>query len=279
MTEAEKRELEALKAKSDLTEDEKARLAALEAKAKEGEGDDESFSKAYVEQLRKENAKYRTRAKEADEKLAGYDGIDPAKYREMEDAAKKAEEGKLKSEGEWDKLRQNMVTAHEGELRKKDDVITQQDNKIKQLEAEIGKTILSHEIAVEASVAEAINPKLVEMVVEQKTKIEVDENGNRVITVLDTEGNPAIDLKTGKPQTIAGLLKEMKGSTEYAHLFKGGSTGAGSGTESFGGKSIKNPWKADSRNLTLQGQIVSENPDQARRLISEAGLDPKKYQL
>jgi len=281
LTEAEKRELEALRAKTDLTETEKTRLGELEAKAKaENDGDDDkTFSKAYVESLRAENAKYRTRAKDADEKLAKYDGVDPEKYRELETTAKAAEQAKLEGKGEWEKLKENMVQSHQVDLKKKDDEITALKGEKQKLELEIGKTIRKHTVAVEASIAEAINPNVVEMIVEARTQIETSDTGARNVIVLDADGSPAIDLKTGKPLTVAGLLKEMKTSQEYAHLFKGGSSGAGSGTENFGGTSIKNPWKADSSNLTLQGQVIRENPDMARRLIQEAGKDPKVYGL
>ena len=273
----EKKELEALKAKTDLTEAEKKRMADLDAKAKET--NDETFSKDYVETLRKENAKYRIRAKEADEKLASYDGIDPDEYKKLKDAAAKAEQDKLKSEGAWDKLREKLVADHNAEMTKKDAEVVALKANNEKLEADIGRTIRSHEVAVEASIAEAINPKLVELVVESKTKVEVDKDGKRTITVLDTDGAPSIDAKTGKPKTIAQLLQDMKTSVEYAHLFKGGNDGAGSRTDNFDGKSVKNPWKADSLNLTLQGQIIKANPEMARRMIKEVGKNPQDYGL
>jgi hypothetical protein len=275
MTEAERKELEALKGKSDLTDDEKARLAALEAKAKEGE----TFSKEYVESLRKENAKYRTRAKEVSDKLKAFEGIDPDKYKELETASEKAEKERLEKAGEWDKLRDKLVADHQAELAKKDEVIANQQKDIAKLEGEIGKTVRSHQVSTEAMVAEAINPGVVEMIVETKTEIKTTDDGKRVIVVLDAEGNPDIDPKTGKPKTVAQLLQDMKTSKEYAHLFKGGSGGAGSGTENFAGKSIKNPWSAEHSNLTLQGQIIRHDPDQARRMIKEAGKEPATYGL
>lgn len=280
LTEAEKKELEALKAKADLTADEKTRLAALEAKSAEGaEGGEETFSKAYVEALRKESAKYRIRAKELDEKLAALDGVDKAKYDELMAAQAKAEQDKLEGRGEWDKLRAQLIEAHAGELSKKDKEIAELKSTINKLENDLGATIRSHEVSVQASIAKAINPSLVDMVVQSKTKIETGEDGRRVVRVLDTDGAISIDPKTGKPKTVAQLLQDLKSSTEYAHLFEGGYKGAGSGTETFNGKSIKNPWKADSSNLTLQGQIIRDNPDTAKRLITEAGKDPATYGL
>lgn len=278
LTEAEKKELDALKAKTDPTDAEKTRIATLEAKEKEDDGD-QTFSKDYVESLRKENAKYRTRAKEAEEARAKFDGVDPEKYREYQAAVEAAEQDKLKSAGEWDKLRAKLVDMHTAELAKKDEAITAMQAQITQLESDLGRTVRSHEVGVEASIAEAINPKLVEMVVESQTKVEKTEDGKRKIVVLDADGQPAIDIKTGKPKTVAQLLQEMKTSSEYAHLFKGGRVGAGSGTDNFGSKSMNNPWKPEFVNLMLQGQLIKDNPDAARRYIIEAGKAPAVYGL
>ena len=55
-------------------------------------------------------------------------------------------------------------------------------------------------------------------------------------------------------------------------------SGSGSGrqpatkTNSFQGKTIANPWKKDTFNLTLQGQILTGDPELAKRLKKEAGI-------
>jgi hypothetical protein len=72
--------------------------------------------------------------------------------------------------------------------------------------------------------------------------------------------------------TIAQLLNEMKQSEQFAHEFAGASVGANSGTIAFNGANVKNPWKKETHNLTLQGKIVQENPTLAKRLKAEAGV-------
>ena len=68
MTDAEKKELEALKVKADKSDEENKPLEALEAKDKSDDdgAKEKTYSESYVKSLRTENAKYRTRAKEAD---------------------------------------------------------------------------------------------------------------------------------------------------------------------------------------------------------------------
>lgn len=41
----------------------------------------------------------------------------------------------------------------------------------------------------------------------------------------------------------------------------------------------KNPFKKDQENATLQSQIIKQDPDLAKRLMREAGVDPKEYQM
>lgn len=270
MTDAEKRELEALRAKKqeELTDAEKARLEALEKKA-EGEGD-KSYSESYVKQLRQESAKYRTRAKEVEELLAKFDGIDPEEFHKIKESQKKAEKDKLEKKGEWDKLRDQLIEEHKKEGDKWAKEKAEQEAKYAQLESELNDIVLAHEIGVAATVAKAINPKLVEMVAKSLTKVTKMENGQRVVRVLDGSGNERVDLKTGKLMEIPQLLQEMKESEGYAHLFAGGKAGAGSNTTFFDGKKIKNPWAKDSFNLTEQGRIYKENPQMAERLKAEA---------
>jgi hypothetical protein len=120
MTDEEKKELEALRAKAekDLTDDEKAKLEALvkmeKAEAAKTKGDDKTYSESYVKSLREENAKYRTKARDAEKKLGTFDNIDPEEYQRLKDLEKEAQDNKLKAEGEWDTLRQQLIDDHGG---------------------------------------------------------------------------------------------------------------------------------------------------------------------
>lgn len=268
LTEQERKELEALKAKEDLTADEKARLDALLLKEK-GEG--KTFSEDYVKGLRAESAKYRTKVRELEEKMAKFDEIDPDEYRQLKQSQKEAENKKLEEKGEFEKLKGQMVESHQKELDKLQGEIENLKQQIAGSEGELNTTILQHEIAVAAATAKAINPKLVEMVAMQQMKVEKGEDGRRVIKVLDADGNRRMDVKTGEPLTITQVIEEMKMTPDYAHLFAGGKAGGGSSTTLFDGKRIDNPWKQDSFNLTLQGKIMKDDPDMAARLKAEAG--------
>lgn len=271
LTDQEKKELEALRAKADKSDEENARLEALMQKEKAEANDDEkTYSEDYVKRLREENAKYRTKARDAESKLAKLENIDPDEYARLKELEKQKEQDKLKAEGEWDKLREQLVSEHAIELGKKDADIQTLKAQIESLNKEFEKTILSHEIAVQATVAKAINPQLVEMVALTQCRVDLTDDEKRVIRVLDAAGNERMDLKTGKPFSIAQLMGEMRESEATAHLFYGANTGANSNTVRFDGKSVANPWKKESLNLTLQGRILKENPALAARLKEEA---------
>lgn len=276
MTAEEKARLVALRAKGAvLTDEEKAELEALavkEAAEKKAE-EDKTYGEAYVKELRNEAAKYRTKMKEFEAKLASFDGVDPEEHRRLKEAQEALEHERLTKAGDFEKIRQKLVDEHTKELGKEKEKMTGLELEINRLKNELQQTIIRNEIANAASVAKALNPRLVELAVAPFVKVEEVDGVGKVIKVVEADGTPRQNLKTGKPLSIIELMEEMKQSEEYAMLFSGGTSGASSNTtHSFNNTSIKNPWKKESFNLTLQGQIVKTSPELAARLKAEAGV-------
>ena len=75
--------------------------------------------------------------------------------------------------------------------------------------------------------------------------------------------------KEGKPVGVEDVLKPLRESSP--HLFK---TLPGTGYKPNGGGTppAKNPFAKDSFNLTEQGRLLRENPEQAKALASAAGI-------
>lgn len=75
--------------------------------------------------------------------------------------------------------------------------------------------------------------------------------------------------KEGKPVGVDDILKPMREASP--HLFQ-----AGQGAEyhpAGGGKPpVKNPFAKDSFNLTEQGRLIKENPEQAKQMAAAAGV-------
>ena len=75
--------------------------------------------------------------------------------------------------------------------------------------------------------------------------------------------------KEGEPVGIAEAVKPYKADSSMAHLFKqaGGYNPAAGGTPAG-----VNPFAKESWNMTEQGKLLRENPEQARQLASAAGF-------
>lgn len=244
-----------------------------------GDGDSKMFPETVVKSLRQENATWRQKVKKLKDDMEAMQAkvaqVDVDEYYKMLEKQKELEKHELEKKGEFDKLREQLVKEHEKELKTRETEVADLSSKYAKLEAELSTTILSHHISMEASVAKCLNPKLVELTLGQEAQVVVDENtGQRTIKLLDEYGEPRVDPKTGKPFTIKQRIAEMKETPEYAMLFEGGKPGGGSRT--INGVSIKgNPFdkKSPHFNLTEQGRLYRDNPDLARRLAGEVGIN------
>lgn len=74
--------------------------------------------------------------------------------------------------------------------------------------------------------------------------------------------------KDGKPIGVDDVLKPMREASP--HLFK--SEGGGYNPARGGNPPAKNPFAKDTWNMTEQGKLFRENPEQARQLAAAAGV-------
>lgn len=106
--------------------------------------------------------------------------------------------------------------------------------------------------------AGASSPALVAELVGQKMTTTEGPNGE-LITVMEVF-NP----RTGKEYTIPEYISHLKGDGSFTCLFDGKAQPTATGGNA------PNPWKKETRNLTIQGQITRQNPALADRLRAEA---------
>lgn len=192
------------------------------------------------------------------------DDFDPEEYKALKSAAAKAEEERLRKEGDFDKWRQQMQDERDRLLG---EAQAERDKAFSQRDSYVQRTEVIANIAKADGIADLLEPHVM-----AQTKVFVTDNGP-VVKVVDKEGHPRINGQTGKELTLADLLSEMKESDVFAPAFRGSrATGGGANGSAGNGGASKtvNPWKADSRNLTMQGQILRENPELAARLKAEA---------
>lgn len=266
MTEEEKKALEAQKEKERL----EAEAAAAKKKDDEG-GSDKTYTEDYVKGIRGEAAKYRTKLRELEERLGKLDSVDVEEYKRLKDEQAAAERKKLEEKGEFDKIKDQLTQGHSKELGKKDTEIAGLKARIATLEVELHNTILDNSITVEAAAAKCLNPTLLTLWLKNEAKVETTEEGRKIIKLVDSTGSAKYNSK-GDPMSVKDRIAEMKQDEAFAMLFEGGIQGAGSGTKNGSGGRLKNPWKAETFNLTEQGKLVKDNPDLAKRLAAEAGV-------
>jgi len=186
------------------------------------------------------------------ERLKKFEGIDPDKIQDVIAKAQKAEEDRMKSAGEWEKLDEQRKIAHQKEI----DKLTKQIEDLKKandnflVETSIGAAIREAKIAPHAV-------DLVSAYVGQKIAI-VDVDGKRQVRVGDDD--------------VSNFLKKFVESDDGKHYTladtnTGGNASGGGGFKNAG----SNPWAKDSFNVTEQMKIKREKPDLAKRLQAQAG--------
>jgi len=215
-----------------LTDDEKAFLA-----------DSGNLQKALDESAANARRKAEERAQAAEDAKTAAE----AKVRELEEAATqvadkdKPELDRLKAENERLKVKIADMEAS-AETMKADTVKLTRDAKVNAL-------VAKHKI----------------------TFLEKGVDGEAMLSVFKskfTELNPE-DLDDDKITTPIVESFRVANEAVLADLSGHGSGGDPNRRLTFKGVTVKNPWKKESFNLTLQGQITKEDPELAKKLKAE----------
>lgn len=164
-------------------------------------------------------------AKAAAEKaLKGFEGIDPAKAREMLSAQQKAEEDKAKAQGDWENWKAQMQQQHLAEKQAL-------EQKLSQAEREYETEFVDAKLIAEIANAKG-RARLLKNHVGAKSVV---EDGKRVIRIYDEAGQLRYG-KSGAPLTVAERLEEMKRDPEFMVAFEGsGAAGSGALSNTNGG--------------------------------------------
>lgn len=191
----------------------------------------------------------------AQEKMNQQHMIPKHRFDEVNEAKKQLEEQLAERDKQLSELKK--AVGDNEELKKQIEQL-QQENKIKEQEYQARIRDLSITTAIKLAVAgEAHDPDLVATLLD-KSKIEVDEEGN-IKGGLDDQLKALREAKS--------FLFVQKEQTSPQPQFKGISPAEGR-EPSPGG--IKNPWSKEHFNLTEQARILKENPELAKQLQSQA---------
>lgn len=167
--------------------------------------------------------KERRDRKKHERSLKKYEGIDPEKWQELQEAEEAKEREAAKAAGDFDKREAQILEKHAKALKAKD--------------GEIGaalKAVERHLVDAEATkaiVAAKGSPRLLLQEVKRQVRVVKTDDGEFTVKVVDKDGNERIGaISDGKanPMTITELVTELKGDDELAAAFAGsGATGSG----------------------------------------------------
>lgn len=178
--------------------------------------------------LAKERKAHEEKAKQA----AKYQslGKSPEEIEALLDAQAKTEEEKATKAGEWDKLRAQMNSKHETELKAK-------DSQVSGMKSALERHLIGAQATAAIAAAKGV-PDLLLPHVQKHVRV-VDTDGDYAVTVVDARGDPRVNGK-GEPLTISDLVAEMKSSDIYGRAFDGsGQSGSGKVPANGGGGGSK----------------------------------------
>jgi hypothetical protein len=178
--------------------------------------EDTAGLKSALNKTRDEKRELARKLKSTAEKFAG---IDLDEFEKLKGQETDAATAKLEAAGEWDKIKDQMITAN-------DEVVAGKNKEIARLTGQLER------VQVDSKVVEAIskaggNVELLKPHVRQRLQLNTDDFST---TVLDSDmKTPKVD-GDGNPVTIDDLISEMRKSETYAGAFKA-SDQSGSGSE------------------------------------------------
>jgi len=190
------------------------------------------FALENVKGLKTALSSERTSRETLERQVAAFKDIDPDKAR---DAIKKV--GEMKDWKPDDKVREQMeaiktqlLEKHKGEIADKDSTVA---SLTKQLEKNMITATATQAIAGLRGSTELLLPH-----VERSTRMRQTDDGQFVVEVVGSDGNPRISPASGStaPMTIDELVAEMKNNDTFAPAFAGsGASGSGSSGSGDGG--------------------------------------------
>lgn len=185
--------------------------------------------------------KEREAAKSAAQQVKAWSalGKSPEEIQALVEAQAKAEHENLTKNGEWDKLRDQMVNQHKVELSKKDEAIQAR-------ESALARHLI--DAAAVTAVAELKgSAALLLPHIRSAVKV-VEEDGEYVVRVVDKNG-PRVNGK-GEFLTIKDLVGEMRQSDEFGRAFDATGTTGGGAQGGGGGGGSKTITEAALNQLT-----------------------------
>jgi hypothetical protein len=198
--------------------------------------DVEDAESIYAASLKRSQREILDDLKKAQAKLKAYDGIDPAEYAKLKQAADEATAAAAKASGNWEAREKQLVEQYTKEIKKSQDEAASLRGTVEELVVENELRRELEQVAVDVDLALPHVRRHVRPMLDEAT-------GRYVARVVDEKGQVRIADVKGTPMTIALRVKEWSEEPKNAPLVKGtgasGSGGRGSGTPPGGKKTIR----------------------------------------
>jgi hypothetical protein len=238
---------------------------------------EEAVEKSKLDEFRNTNV---TLLKERDELKQRFEGIDPDEVRKLADEKRKLEEEKLLSGGQ---------TPHPGPLPSAE---REKIEKVVEARVKALKSDLDKQLSAATSERDTLNARLTAIQIDQAVVTEATKRGlrasaipditsrarntfrlvNGVPEALEADGHTARVGKDGvTPLTLAEWIDTQV--SEAPHLFESNAGGGAAGNAPGGAggqRSVKNPFRKESWNLTEQMRLQKSDPGLAARLKAAA---------
>jgi len=194
------------------------------------------------------------------ESLGGLDAVKALKA-QADEAASKAEQERLAALAKDGKLAD--IEAHYQKL------LAEKDQKLSSFQ----QSLVNKE--VDARLAKAIkdeggNAALLAGILRSRVEATMGADGEISITVKGAAGQTLGE--DGKPLTLKALVAEAKANADYAGAFAAHQASGGGTRKTTATSTASNPFAQNTQSLTEQMRLIRTQPELARTLAAEAGV-------
>lgn len=201
-----------------------------------------------------------TEAKKLRQKLEQLGDIDPDEYRTLKEQRQEAEAAKLKKEGDFEALKDQLKSKYQKELEARDSDLGRTRSALQKHLIE-GTAIAA--IAKEKGSAKLLLPHVV-----SRARM-VEEDGEYRVEVLGANGEPMFNAE-GERASIEDVVRELKASEDFLGAFEAtGRAGSGAqGSQRYSGGSLTLE-KFDAMPTEEQASLYHENPELYRNMMRQ----------
>jgi hypothetical protein len=200
-----------------------------------------------IQGLKSALQKEKAEALELKQKLEGLSKNELAELKKLKKVAEDAERERLERDGNWEAVKSQILKKHQEEMEA---VTSRMSGVQSQLER-----VLVDQAAMEAIVAHKGNPKLLLPIVKSALRL-VEENGQQVVKVVNSQGQPIVANAKGDSMTIAGYVESLRSEPDYQAAFAAsGASGGGSQGGSSGSINANKPlkdWTAEDKRSFIE---------------------------